>query len=303
MINEFRVGDNLELLKKLESGSIDMIYFDPPYNTGRHFYDFNDKFKSIPEYITFIKKRVVECRRVMKSTANIVIHIEPRVSHYFRLICDEVFGINNFKNEIVWQTGGNAKNKYKLNRFHDTIIVYSKTNKNTFNPLYFPYDDEYRKKSNVKVCEVHKKEYVTTALHNSQPNVNPRLNLRYEWNGHQKQWYVSKEKMEALHADNRLQYNKKGVPRVKRFLEEMDGIPLRDVWTDIKNVQSKEKLKYATQKPVKLLERIVKLYSNEGDICLDIFAGSGTLGRACITSNRKFILFDINEKGKELFLN
>ena len=114
---------------------------------------------------------------------------------------------------------------------------------------------------------------------------------------------VSKEKMEALHADNRLQYNKRGVPRVKRFLEEMDGIPLRDVWTDIKNVQSKEKLKYATQKPVKLLERIVKLYSNEGDICLDIFAGSGTLGRACITSNRKFILFDINEKGKELFLN
>ena len=157
MINEFHVGDNLELLKKLESGSIDMIYFDPPYNTGRHFYDFNDKFKSIPEYITFIKRRVVECRRVMKSTANIVIHIEPRVSHYFRLICDEVFGINNFKNEIVWQTGGNAKNKYKLNRFHDTIIVYAKTKKTTFNPLYFPYDDEYRKKSNVKVCEVHKK--------------------------------------------------------------------------------------------------------------------------------------------------
>ena len=300
--NNYYIGDNIELLNKLTDETIDLIYFDPPYNTGRHFYDFDDKFKSKEEYIQFIKLRIQECYRVLKKTGTIVIHIEPKISHYFRFMCDEIFGDNNFRNEIVWQTGGNAKNKYKLNRFHDTIIVYSKTNNQTFNPIYFNYDEEYKKKSNVKFCELHQKEYVTTAIYNAQPDVNPRMNLRYVWNGFDKQWYVTKDKMEKLHTENRLEYNKDGLPRIKRFLTEMEGIPLRDIWCDINNVQSGEKINYATQKPVKLVERIVQLYTNENDICLDIFAGSGTLGRACINKNRQYILFDINDKGKELFL-
>jgi len=299
--NQYLIGDNLELLKGVADNSIDLIYFDPPYNTGRNFFDFNDKFKCIQDYIDFIKLRVIESHRCLNSNGNIVIHIEPRISHHFRVICDEVFGMNNFNNEIVWQTGGNAKNKYQLNRFHDTIISYSKKGKGKFNPVYFPYDAEYRTKSNVKFCDHHKKEYVTTAVHNSQPDVNPRMNLRYEWKGHEKQWYVSQTKMQELDQDQRLEYNAKGVPRIKRFLDEMDGIPLRDVWCDINNTQASEKLNYATQKPVKLLERILQLYTNEGDVCLDIFAGSGTLGRACIQQKRNYLLFDINQKGSDLF--
>ena len=302
--NDYLIGDNLEYLNKISNNTIDLIYFDPPYNTGRNFYDFNDKFKCVQDYIDFMKVRIAECYRCLVPSGNIIIHIEPKISPYFRIICDEIFGINHFQNEIVWQTGGNAKNLYQLNRFHDTIIVYSKKGKDKakFNPIYFPYDEEYKKRSNVKVCDIHKKEYVTTALHNSQPNVNPRLNLRYKWNNHEKQWYVSREKMEELHNDNRLQYNNNGIPRIKRFLDEMSGIPLRDVWCDINNTQIGEKIDYATQKPVKLLERIVQLYSNENDLCLDIFAGSGVLGRACINLNRKYMLMDINEKGKEIFL-
>ena len=300
--NNYYVGDNIELLSNIKNETIDLIYFDPPYNTGRNFYDFDDKFKSKEEYIDFIKHRILECHRILKKTGTIIIHIEPKISHYFRILCDDIFGDNNFRNEIVWQTGGNSKNKYKLNRFHDTIIVYSKTNNQNFNPMYFEYDDEYKKKSNVKFCNIHKKEYVTTAIYNAQPDVNPRPNLRYVWNGFEKQWYVTKEKMQSLHDDNRLEYNKDGVPRIKRFLDEMEGVPLRDIWCDISNVQSSEKINYATQKPVKLLERIVKLYSNENDVCLDIFAGSGTLGRACLNTKRNYLLFDINEKGKEMFL-
>ena len=300
-MNTYKVGDNLDLLKEIEECSVDMIYFDPPYNTGRNFFNFNDKFKTKQDYIEFIRLRLVEVHRVLKKTGSVIIHIEPRISHYFRVLCDDIFGDNNFTNEIVWKTGGNAKNKKKLNRWHDTIIVYSKSSKQTFNPQYTPYGDEYRKKNNVKICEHHGKEYVTTAIHNSQPEVNPRMNLRYEWNGHEKQWYVTRDKMQNLHDDHRLVYNKKGVPRIKRFLEEMDGVPLRDLWIDISNVQRGEKLKYATQKPVKLLERIVRLYSNEGNVCMDIFAGSGTLGRACIYEKRKYLLMDINEDGKALF--
>lgn len=300
--NNFYIGDNLNLLKEISRETIDLIYFDPPYNTGRHFYDFDDKFKSKEDYLRFIEERIKECHRVLKKTGTLVIHIEPKISHHFRILCDDIFGDNNFRNEIVWQTGGNAKNKHKLNRFHDTIIVYSKTQKQTFNPVYFEYDEKYKKSSNVKFCEIHKKDYTTTALYNAQPEINPRPNLRYEWNGFAKQWYVSKDKMEKLHKENRLEYNKQGVPRIKRFLDEMEGVPLRDVWCDITNIQSGEKIQYATQKPVKLLERIMELYSNENDVCLDIFAGSGTLGRACINKKRQYILFDINIKGRELFL-
>jgi len=300
--NNYYVGDNLKLMKKIDALSIDLIYFDPPYNTGRNFYDFDDNFKSKDDYIRFIRKRVKECHRILKITGTIVIHVEPKISHHFRYICDDIFGENNFKNEIVWQTGGNAKNKFQLNRFHDTIIVYAKNNKHQiFNPMYFEYDDEYKKKSNVKYCTIHKKTYVTTAAHNSQPDINPRPNLRYAWKNNNKQWYFSKEKMQELDEDNRLEYNSNNIPRIKRFLDEMDGIPLRDVWCDINNTQSGEKIKYATQKPIKLLERILKLYSNEKFICMDIFAGSGTLGRAAISLNRSYLLFDINKNGEYIF--
>jgi DNA modification methylase len=107
--------------------------------------------------------------------------------------------------------------------------------------------------------------------------------------------------METLHKEHRLEYNSSGIPRIKRFADEMDGVPVRDTWDDISSIQNGEKKKYATQKPIKLLERIVSLYSQEGDLCLDPFAGSGTLGRACISLKRDFILIDINSEGKTVF--
>jgi DNA modification methylase len=294
--NMYTVGDNISLLKGISNESIDMIYMDPPYNTGRNFYYFQDKFADFPK---FIEERLVECHRILKKDANIIIHVEPRISHHIRVICDKLFGESNFQNEIVWHSGGNAKNKYQLGRNHDTIIVYSKSAKSKFFPLYKPYTEEHKKSQ--KMCPIHKKLYGTSAAHNSQPEVNPRPNLTYEWNGNTRQWYFSKERMKSLHDDNRLEYNEKGIPRIKRFLDEMEGIPVRDTWDDISSIQNGEKTKYATQKPIKLLERIVSLYSAEGDTCLDPFAGSGTLGRACKKMNRSYILFDINPEAKEVF--
>ena len=292
----FTIGDNVTLLKALSNESIDMIYMDPPYNTGRNFYYFEDKFADFPK---FMEERITECHRVLKKDGNIIIHVEPRISHHIRVICDKLFGESNFQNEIVWHSGGNAKNKYQLGRNHDTIIVYSKSGKSKFFPLYKPYSDEHKKSQ--KMCPIHKKLYSTSAAHNSQPEVNPRPNLTYEWRGNTRQWYFSKDRMTELHNDNRLEYNDKGIPRIKRFMDEMDGIPVRDTWDDISSIQNGEKTKYATQKPIKLLERIVSLYSAEGDTCLDPFAGSGTLGRACKLLKRKYILFDINPEAKAVF--
>lgn len=301
--NKFLVGDNLHILQTLEDESCDLVYMDPPYNTGRSFGEFEDKFDSMTSYAdNFLKPRLVELNRVLKSTGNIVVHVEPKNSHYVRFALDDCFGTKNFRNEIAWKSGGNAKNKKQLGRYHDTILVYSKTKKSTFNPLYLPYDDVYKKKSSAKLCEETNRWYVTTALHNSQPEVNPRPNLRYEWNGHFKQWYNTKERMQWLHDENRLHYNQKGVVRIKRFLDEMEGIPVRDLWLDINQIQGSEKLNYPTQKPVKLLERIVKIYSNTQDLVIDPFAGSGTTARAALNLGRDYIVIDNNPKGKELFL-
>lgn len=294
--NVFLVGDNLTLLKNLPPECTDMIYMDPPYNTGRNFYYFNDRYM---DFNNFIRERIIECHRVLRTDGNIIVHVEPRISHHIRRICDDVFGETHFRNEIVWHSGGNAKNKYQLARNHDTIIVYGKSSKPRFFPLYKPYDEKYKK--NLKTCPHHNKLYSTSSAHNSQPEVNPRPNLRYEWKGHTKQWYVSKERMKELDDDHRLEYNDHGVPRIKRFVDEMDGIPVRDTWDDISSIQNGEKVKYATQKPIKLLERIVSLYTTEGDVCLDPFAGSGTLGRACLNLKRQFIMYDINPEAKTTF--
>ena len=299
--NSFVVGDNLELLQEVPDESIDLIYLDPPWCTGRDFGEFKDKFSSTKSFAEdFLLPRVVEMYRILQKSGNIVVHVGPKNSHHVRLVLDEVFGERNFRNEIAWKSGGNAKNLKQLGRHHDVLIVYAKGREPKFNPIYHPYDDEYKKRSSAKQ-EEDGRWYVTTALHNSQPEVNPRINLRYKWRGHHKQWYVSEEKMKTLHKQGRLIYNKKNVPRIKRYLDEMSGIPIKDLWTDISQIQGPEKLKYPTQKPVKLLERVITLYSDEGDLVLDPFAGRGTVGPACIFLERRYIMFDINFKGKEQF--
>lgn len=300
--NEYIVGDNLELLQRLPSGSIDCIYTDPVYCTGRNFHDYDDRFDSMSDYQAFIDTRYAECHRVLKQTGIMIVHVEPRISHIHRNILDKHFGMKHFLNEIVWKTGGHAKNKHKLGRQHDTIIVYYKSKGYTFHPMHKPYDEKYMKSNRPKKCEHTDKLYITTAAHNSKPDVNPRPNLRYEWNGHEKQWYLSKEKMQEMHDSHQLEYNAKGVPRIKRYIEDMDGIPITDWFDDISNTQNGEKLDYATQKPVALLNRLIDMYTNPNDTVLDIFAGSGTVGRSCISRGRNYIMFDISEKGKQVFM-
>ena len=294
--NEYTVGDNITMMEKLDDDSIQLCYIDPPYNTGRDFGDFEDCFASNQEFVTyFLKPRIELIQQKLKNDGTIVVHCDPNASHYIRFMLDNVFGERNFRNEIIWVTGGNKKTKRLLARSHDTIFVYSRSNKQKFNMIYFPYQ------LSDKVKFDSRGKYSTSAAHNSQPDVIKRPNLRYTWNGHHKQWWISEDTMKKLHDDDRLVYNAKGVPRIKRYYSEMDGIPIRDVWSDISSIQGGEKLNYATQKPVKLIERIIELYSDQGDFCLDCFAGSGTLGRACLNMDRNFYLIDINDKGKDIF--
>lgn len=301
MLNEYTIGDNKDLLKQVDSNTVDLIYIDPPYCTGRDFYHFDDRFTSSKDYReNFIRPILEECHRILTDVGNIVIHVEPKISHHIRIVLDDIFGEKRFKNEIVWVSGGNHKSKKQLQRNHDTIIVYQKGVESIYNAEHKDYDEETVKKS--KVCPIRNKKYNTSALVNRQPNVVSRPNLRYEWNGNYLQWHVSKERMQSLHDDNRLEYSSNtGIPRVKKYLDELEGIPVKDVWSDIKQIQGVEKLDYATQKPVTLLNRILKMFSNENSIVLDPCAGSGTVGRSAIMTGRNYILFDLNPDGKSVF--
>ena len=301
MLNEYSVGDSRDLLKEVESSSVDLVYIDPPYCTGRDFYHFDDRFKSSADYRELLMRPILtECHRILSNVGNIVVHVEPKVSHHIRILLDDIFGEKRFKNEIVWVSGGNHKSKKQLQRNHDTIIVYQKSTTSIYNPEHKEYSEETVNKA--KMCPYRKKKYNTSALVNRQPNVVSRPNLRYEWNGNHLQWHVSKERMQMLHDDNRLEYSSNsGIPRVKKYLDEMDGIPVKDVWSDIKQIQGVEKLDYATQKPVALLNRIVEMFSNKDSTILDPCAGSGSIGRSAIATNRNYILFDINNEAKKLF--
>ena len=301
MLNEYRIGDSKELLKQVDSNSVDLIYIDPPYCTGRDFYHFNDRFESSSDYRELlIRPLLTECHRILSDVGNIVVHVEPKVSHHIRIVLDDIFGENRFKNEIVWVSGGNHKSKKQLQRHHDSIIVYQKGKESIYNPEHKEYDPETIKKA--KTCSYRNKKYQTSALVNRQPNVVSRPNLRYTWKGNNLQWHISKERMIMLDEDNRLEYSSKtGIPRVKKYFDEMDGIPVKDVWTDIKQIQGIEKLDYATQKPISLLNRIVSMFSNEGSTVLDPCAGSGTVGRSSMLNGRNYILFDLNEDGRALF--
>jgi adenine specific DNA methylase Mod len=296
-INKYIVGDNLKILNEIDA-EFDFCYIDPPYNTGRDFGDFGDSFEDMDSFISFLKPRFELIHSKLKENANLVVHVDPVSSHYIKVCLDSIFGIKNFRNELVLTTTNMKQVKTKLMRSHDVLLIYSKNkNKIKFNQQYTSYQSGGVGKSDGVGY------YTTSPAKNSQPNVIVRPNLRYVWNNHLFQWWVSKEKMQKLHDDNRLEYNKDGIPRIKRYFHEMKGIPFKDVWVDISGTQGNEKLEYATQKPVKLLERILDLYTNENDLCLDIFAGSGTTGRACLAKNRKYLLIDINERGKDLFEN
>ena len=301
MLNEYSVGDSRDLLKQVDSSSVDLVYIDPPYCTGRDFYHFDDRFKSSVDYRELLMRPILtECHRILSDVGNIVVHVEPKVSHHIRILLDDIFGEKRFKNEIVWVSGGNHKSKKQLQRNHDTLIVYQKSTTSIYNPEHKEYSEETFNKA--KMCSYRKKKYNTSALVNRQPNVVSRPNLRYEWNGNHLQWHVSKERMQMLHDDNRLEYSpNSGIPRVKKYLDEMDGIPVKDVWSDIKQIQGVEKLDYATQKPVALLNRIVEMFSHKDSTVLDPCAGSGSIGRSAIATNRNYILFDINNEAKKLF--
>jgi site-specific DNA-methyltransferase (adenine-specific) len=302
-------GDNLEQLKKLPDNCIDLIYIDPPFNSNRNYEvfwgetkekrAFDDRHASTHAYIEFMRPRCVELHRVLKETGSFYYHCDWHASHYVKIMLDQIFGENQFINEIIWKrtsAHSDAKQGSKhLGRVHDSIFLYAKTEEYSFTHLYKPYDEEYVKSTYKHTDPETGRSYRLDNL--IGPGGASKGNPHYEFLGVTKYWRYSKERMQELYNQGRIIQTKPGrVPQYKRYLDEGKGVSLGTVWDDIFPIQSAsdEGLGYPTQKPLKLLERILEISSNPNDIVLDAFCGCGTALVAAENLGRQWIGIDIS---------
>ncbi|HLF71808.1 MAG TPA: DNA methyltransferase [Dehalococcoidia bacterium] len=251
----------------------------------------------VTAYLTMMAVRLVELKRVLKTTGSLYLHCDPSASHYLKTLMDSIFGPQNFRNEIIWKRSSahsdSAQGAKHFGRVSDTILFYSKSASNKWSQQYAEYDPDYVA-SNYKRRDADGRLY---RIDNIQgPGGAAKGNPRYEFLGVTRYWRYSRERMHELYEQGRIIQTRPGaVPQYKRYLDEMPGLPIQNIWTDIPiiNNRSKELLGYPTQKPLALLERIISTSSDEGDIVLDPFCGCGTAVHAAQKLGRKWIGIDI----------
>lgn len=242
-------------------------------------------------YLSMMAPRLVELHRVLKSTGSLYLHCDSNASHYLKLLMDSIFGPQHFRNEIVWKRTSAHSDSSTCGNAHDTILLYSKSDEFVWNKQYQAYDLEY-------VSSHYRNKDERGRLYRTDNLTATSLSgggYEYEWNGVTKIWRCPVDTMKELHAKGRIKYTRSGTAEFIRYLDEMPGVPLQDVWTDISpiNSQAQERLGYPTQKPEALLERIITASSNEGDVVLDPFCGCGTTIAAAQKLKRRWIGIDI----------
>ena len=315
-------GDNALImgsLLKQYAGKINLIYIDPPFDTGADFSvqvkvgdEAVTKLPSILEehayrdtwgsgqasYLTMLYERLVLIHELLSEDGALYVHLAPNVSHAVKLVLDEVFGPTQFRSEIIWKRSSahsdTKQGRRQYGGLHDVLFFYTKTDRWQWNSLYTAYDDSYVTTKYSYVDEDTDRRYRLDNL--TGPGGAAKGNPAYEVMGITRHWRYSQEKMAELIRQGRVIQTKPGrVPQFKRYLDEGRGVPLQDLWTDIPpvNSQADERLGYATQKPVPLLERIINVSSQPGDLVADFFCGSGTTAVAAERLGRRWIACDL----------
>jgi DNA modification methylase len=309
-------GDCLEQLRKLPNGCVDLIYIDPPFNSNRNYEvfwgegrekrSFEDRHASTQAYIDFMRPRCVELARVLKETGSFYYHCDWHASHYVKVMLDQIFGENFFQNEIVWRRTTAHGDTHGFGHVHDIVFRYSNGGKPTFNVELKPYPKEY-----VDRYFIYEDEYVATRGLHWRDNLTGS-GLRHgetgkEWKGFDpsrigkgRHWMVPPSELDRLLEQGRIYIPLGGgVPKLKRYQKELTGVPIDSIWDDVPSLgglssSAKESRGYPTQKPLALLDRIIKASSNENDIVLDAFCGCGTTLVSAQRLQRQWIGIDIS---------
>ena len=341
-------GDNLDILRGMNSECVDLIYLDPPFNSNQNYAApigskaagaaFKDTWtlsdldvawmgliadeqpavanllhtsklthgKGMQSYLTMMAVRLLEMRRVLKPTGSIYLHCDPTASHYLKLLMDAIYGARYYRNEVTWKRTSTTKGNFGQGsrfwpRSADTLLFYTKGDDYIFDQQFGEYSQDYVEKSYRYIEPDTGRRYRLVSM--IGPGGPTKGNPLYEVLGVTKYWRYSEERMQDLIDKGLVVQSKPGaVPHRKYYLDEGRGVPIQSVWDDIGNLQAsaKERIGYPTQKPLALLERIIRASSNEGDVVLDPFCGCATACCAADTLNRKWVGIDISEKAVEL---
>ena len=242
-------------------------------------------------YVSYMAERLTAMRRLLKPNGSIYLHCDPTASHYIKVTMDGLFGSGSFRKEIVWRRTSGHSDAKTLGSVHDTILFYSMSEHFTYNVQYTDYDEAYIARR-YRRADADGRRWMDDNL--SAKGLRGG-GYEYEYKGATSLWRVPIERMRELDAEGRLHFTSRGGIRIKRYLDEMRGAPLTDVWTDIPpiNSQARERLGYATQKPLALLDRIVRASTNPGETVFDPFCGCATTMEAAHRLGRRWIGIDI----------
>jgi DNA modification methylase len=260
---------------------------------------------SLLAYLVSMTQRIAEIYRVLKPTGSFYLHCDPTASHYLKLICDGLFCSRggDFKNEIIWQRTSSHNDSKKWSAVNDTILYYTKSTKNIWNPTFIGYSEKYM--NDFYRYEDGKGRYRLDHIIRTV-SMGLRPNLSYEYKNYIPQygWRVLKEKLKKIDAEGNLFWSSSGRPYLKRYLAGQKGVPVNTNVTDIPPLtsQAKERLGYPTQKPEALLERIITASSNEESVILDAYCGCGTTIAVAERLKRKWIGIDITYQSISLIL-
>ncbi|MCX6153636.1 MAG: DNA methyltransferase [Candidatus Kapabacteria bacterium] len=250
-------------------------------------------------YLSTMAIRIWYMHKVLKDTGSFYLHCDPNMSHYLKIICDLIFGSDNFKSEITWQRTNAHNDSRNYAHVNDIILYYTKAKKSFFSTQFIEYSENYINKYYKHVENSRKfldRDLTADGLTGG--------GYKYEWKGVTKLWRCPVSTMERYEKENRIYYTNKRTPRLKQFLDDMPGVPVTNNWTDIPpiNSQAQERLGYPTQKPLELLERIIQASSNEGDLVADFFCGCGTTLAAAQKLKRNWLGVDISHLAIQLIL-
>ena len=302
---------------------VDLVYIDPPFASGADYAKKVyvrrnpkvaeaiqqaeselgvDELKAFEEkmygdvwdkerYLNWMYENLMSIKSVMSERASIYVHLDYHIGHYVKILMDEIFGEDNFRNEIIWKRAtAHADAEFYGNNF-DCIYFYTKSQSDyIFNNVFQPYDDAYIARFTQTDPDGRKWDSGNLTAKGLQGG-----GYEYEYKGYKSLWRMPKETMERLDKEGRLHYTKTGGIRSKVYLDELPGMPAQSLWVDINpvNSQAQERVDYATQKPEALLERIIKASSDEGMIVADFFGGSGVTAAVAQKLGRRFIHNDI----------
>ena len=253
------------------------------------------------KYLSWMYENLMAIKSVMSEKASIYVHLDWHIGHYVKILMDEIFGEDNFRNEIIWQRA-NAHSDSKqgavhFGRMHDVIFYYALSDDSPFNMQYTPYDEAYINQYYKSIEPETGRRYWLDNLQG--PGGASKGNPYYEVMGISRYWRYSQERMNSLIAEGRIIQTSPGtVPKYKRYLDEMPGKPVQDMWMDVKSLGGlgsivDERTDYSTQKPIALLERIVSASSDSGMLVADFFGGSGVTAAVAHKLGRRFIHCDI----------